>query len=421
MNRRADGTDESGKNISYREAFDIIGANVWPKGDEELPLDLCAGRVVAADLVARKSHPGADISLKDGFAIKSRDVVRADKRKPVKLEVVGAVSIGRNFTGQVKDGGAVKISAGALVPGGANAVVTSEFCDETSPREILVKTAAPEGCGILCAGGAIEAGSVIVRSGERLSLGYISLVAMAGISRIKVRRRPRVAAISIGDQIAAPGEKLHPGQHYAGNLVTIAAWLASFGIACETAVIADDEDDIRQELQKHPKNVDAVLTIGGTREPQRSFVFAVLNKLGWQELFNRVRMEPGEDIVFGIWEHMPVFCLPGDPDGNRMAFLQVALPALLRMSGETRHPLQAVPARLTEEVKSRYKNWTGFRYATITLDTGGCYTAALYKNRSNLQTIAGASGLICIPEGKETLRSGEVVPVQLLASRLDDL
>jgi molybdopterin molybdotransferase len=244
---------------------------------------------------------------------------------------------------------------------------------------------------------------------------------MAGISSIKVRRRPRVAVISIGDQIALPVAKLRPGQHYAGNLIATAAWLASFGIACETSVVADNEDAILQEMQKHSRNVDAVLTIGGTLDTRRRFVIAALNKLGWQELFNQVRMEPGEKIVFGVWENLPVFCLPGDPAGNRMAFLQLALPALLRMSGETRHPLQTVPARLTEEVKGRYNNWTDFKDASISLDAGGCYTAALYKNRSSLQTIAGAGGLICIPEGKETLRSGEVVPVQLLASRLDDL
>ncbi|MGD0795662.1 MAG: molybdopterin molybdenumtransferase MoeA, partial [Dehalococcoidales bacterium] len=106
---------------------------------------------------------------------------------------------------------------------------------------------------------------------------------------------------------------------------------------------------------------------------------------------------------------------------NEMAFLQLALPGLLRMAGETRHPLQTVPAGLTENVKSRHKAWTEFKDAVLSLEESGCYTVALYKNRSRLQAIASASGLICIPEGKESLRRGEVVPVQILAPRLDDL
>jgi molybdopterin molybdotransferase len=104
-----------------------------------------------------------------------------------------------------------------------------------------------------------------------------------------------------------------------------------------------------------------------------------------------------------------------------MAFLQLALPGLMRMGGETRHPLQTVPARLTEDVKSRHRAWTEFRDAVLTFEADGNYAVALYKSRSRLQAIASASGLICIPEGKDSLRNGEVVPVQLLAPRLDDL
>ena len=132
-------------------------------------------------------------------------------------------------------------------------------------------------------------------------------------------------------------------------------------------------------------------------------------------------MGPGKGTAFGRWENLPVFCLPGGPSSNEMAFLQLALPALLRMGGEIRPPLQIVPARLTEDVKGRHRAWTEFKDAVVTLDGGGNYTATLYKNRSRLQAIAGAGGLICIPEGKEYLRSGDVVPVQLLTLRLDDL
>jgi len=168
-------------------------------------------------------------------------------------------------------------------------------------------------------------------------------------------------------------------------------------------------------------NVDAILTSGGAWGSERDLVVGALNNLGWQVLFHHVRMGPGKGTAFGRWENLPVFCLPGGPSSNEMAFLQLALPALLRMGGEIRPPLQIVPARLTEDVKGRHRAWTEFKDAVVTLDGGGNYTATLYKNRSRLQAIAGAGGLICIPEGKEYLRSGDVVPVQLLTLRLDDL
>jgi molybdopterin molybdotransferase len=421
MQTENDEIDEGKGYIGYREAFDIIGANVWPVGDEELTLDRCACRVAAADLMALVRYPSVDVSLKDGFAVKSQDVADAEKRKPVSLKVAGSAFAGKKYEGIVENGSAVKICSGALIPEGADAVVSCEFCEEVSPGKIIVKADAGPGRNILRAGGEVEAGAAIVRRGEKLLPGYLGLAAAAGISQVKVYRRLCVAIIGVGDEVVAPGTKLQNGQLYASNLVTMEAWLSSFGISCVNSVVTDDEESIKQELQKHLHKVDAVLTSGGAWGSERDLVIGVLNKLGWQELFHHVRMGPGKGIAFGLWDNMPVFCLPGGPASNEMAFLQLALPALLRMGGETRHPLQTIPARLTEDVKSRHRAWTEFKDATITLDHAGNYTVALYKNRSRLQAIASASGLICIPEGKESLRNGDIVPVQLLNPRLDDL
>jgi len=99
-----------------------------------------------------------------------------------------------------------------------------------------------------------------------------------------------------------------------------------------------------------------------------------------------------------------------------MAFLQLALPGILRMSGDKQHPLPTVPARLTEDVKCRNRNWTEFKDAVLSMDSTGSYSVRLYKNRSRLQAIAGANGLVCIPEGIECLISGDIVPVQLLGA-----
>ena len=129
-------------------------------------------------------------------------------------------------------------------------------------------------------------------------------------------------------------------------------------------------------------------------------------------------MGPGKGIAFGLWEGKPVFCLPGGPASNEMAFLQLALPGILRMGGENRHPLQTVSARLTENVKGRHPAWTEFKDATLSQDPEGRYTVYLYRNRSRLQAIASANALVCIPEGIESLNSDEVVPVQMLVPRL---
>jgi molybdopterin molybdotransferase len=267
----------------------------------------------------------------------------------------------------------------------------------------------------------VGGGATIVKKGARLLPGYLGLAAAAGIDRTAVYRRARVAVLGVGDEVVAPGENLSPGQLYASNLVTMEAWLNSFGIACVTSVVKDSEAAIKEEMEKHLPAVDVILTSGGAWGSERDLVVGTLRGLGWREVFHHVRIGPGKGIAFGLWREKPVFCLPGGPASNEMAFLQLALPGVLRMGGDTRHPLPVVYAKLTEDLTARHRAWTEFKDATLRRDAAGNYTVGLYRERSRLQAIAGANCLVCIPEGAEGLRSGRTVPVQLLKPRLDDL
>jgi molybdopterin molybdotransferase len=130
-------------------------------------------------------------------------------------------------------------------------------------------------------------------------------------------------------------------------------------------------------------------------------------------------MGPGKGVAFGLLANKPVFCLPGGPASNEMAFLQLALPGILSISGDRRPPLPIVSARLLEDVIGRHPNWTEYKDAVLTRDSNGNYEAGLYLNRSRLQSIACANGLVCVPEGVESLRREDIVPVQVLAVRPD--
>lgn len=398
----------------YHEACEIIAANVRPAGREDLRLDLCAGRVAAADITAALSYPSNDVSLKDGFAVKSPDVASASKENPVRLRITGSAFAGDIYTEQLTAGCAVKICSGSAIPPGADAVVASEFCNESSHGDVSVKADAYAGRNIMRAGSEVEAGSAVARRGDMLTPGMLGLAAAAGISHISVYRKPRVAIISIGDEVVAPGEKLNAGQLYASNMVTMQAWLASRLVPCVTSVVSDSRAAISREISMRLHGTDMILTSGGAWGSERDLVVGALDSLKWNKLFHYVRMGPGKGTAFGLLENVPVFCLPGGPSSNGMAFLQLALPAILRMSGDSSRPLRTVNARLTEDVRGRHHAWTEFRDAVVTTDGSGCYSAAVYKNRSRMRAIAGAGGLICIPEGRESLNCGEIVPVQLL-------
>ena len=413
--------DEGTGYVGYQEAFNLICSNVKPLGVEEISLDLCCGRIAAGDLLALLSYPTGDVSLKDGFAVKSGDVADASRQQPICLRVTGSVFAGSRFEGEVASGSAVKVCSGALIPRGAEAVVSGEFCEEISSDEVCIRAHAERGRNVLYTGGEIKAGAIIVRKGEVLLPGYLGLAAAAGISHVRVYRRPRAAVVGVGDEVVAAGGHLHPGQLYASNLVTMGAWLASFGIPYGASVVKDDKDAIKQELRHQLPDADAIITSGGAWGSERDLVISALDELGWEEIFHHVRMGPGKGIAFGLWAGKPVFCLPGGPASNEMAFLQLALPGILRMGGENRHPLQTVFARLAENLRGRHRAWTEFKDATLSRDVEGNYTVKLYRNRSRLQAIASANGLVCIPEGTESLNLGEIVPVQILAPRLEDI
>ena len=413
--------DEGTGYVGYREAFDLISSNVKPVGVEEISLASCVGRIAAEDVTAMISYPSVDVSLKDGFAVQSGDVASASPETPVELKIVGSVFAGSSFGGEVQPGTSVKICSGAPIPRGADAVVSDEFCEEISADTVRARADAEKGRNILRAGAEVGAGVVIVGRGDALLPGYLGMAAAAGISNIGVYRRPRIAVIGVGDEVVAPGERLSIGQLYASNLVTMAAWLASFDIPCVTAVVDDNEADIMRKLRECVSGADVLLTSGGAWGSERDLVVGTLDTMGWHEIFHHVRMGPGKGIAFGIWENRPVFCLPGGPASNEMAFLQLALPGLLRMAGDVRHPLPVVSARLTENLAARHPAWTEFKDATLTRGPDGDYTVGMYRHRSRLQAIASANALICIPEGAESLQAGDVINVQVLLPRVEDI
>ena len=269
---------------------------------------------------------------------------------------------------------------------------------------------ANKGQNILAAAADLRKGEELATAGRLLLPGDLGLIASAGIARARVYRKPRVAVIAIGDEVVAPGGFLHPGQLYASNLVTISAWLNCFGFPCQNAVVKDDKAAIRTELEDLFPVVDAILTSGGAWGSERDLTVGILDELGWDKKFSNVRMgwegilsDCGTASPFSVWAAA----------SNEMAFLQLALPGILRMEGQKRHPLPTVFAKLAEDVVSRHRNWTEFKSAVLAFKNGE-YLVTPYQNRSRLQSIANATCFIRVPEGADVLSAGEIIEVQLL-------
>jgi len=411
----AEGADrEQGEGpIGLKAAQDLVRRHIAPLGAEEVPLLLAPGRVLAREVTARTDSPGADVSLKDGYAVRAEDTVRASRQNPARLRVLGSRFAGERGETKSRPEGCVKITSGAILPEGADAVVGIEFCSETS-EGILVSEPVAAGFNVLAQGTDIAAGAVLGAPGDRLSPGGVGWLAAAGLEEVPVYRLPSVALVATGDEVVAPGSPLEKGQLYASNLVTLSAWLGLFGLATDLAILPDRRDDLRQQLPKAIEGHDALLTSGGAWDSERDLVVGVLEELGWKQSFHRVRMGPGKAVGFGMLEGRPVFCLPGGPPSNEMAFLQLALPGVLRLAGWQGSPFPSMTARLTEPVRGRDIDWTQFKRGQLHRETDGSFRVTPHHTRSRLESMALADCLITVPEGVEGLEAGDRVSVQML-------
>ncbi len=409
-------TSEINKGENYagfKEALGLVLSNTQPGRMLNLPLADCIGHVAAGDIKARIDSPSDSASLKDGFAVKSRDIEQASFASPARLEIVGSVFAGGRFEGTVKDGEAIKICTGSPVPEGTDAVVVAELCEEIG-KTALVKNPVKPGKNILCAGEDVAAGVIVIKKGDVLLPARLALAAAGGISELPVYAKPGVALIAIGDEIATPGKPLKEGQLYASNLVNLGTWLSCFNVPYLTMTAKDDVESIKHTLLEGLKKADVVMTSGGAWASERDMVVSVLDELGWEKIFHYVRMGPGKGITFGLFHGKPVFCLPGSPPSNDMAFLQLALPGVLHLAGMTGSALPIVKAELTANIKSRNHNWAEFKKGKLNYTAGGNYQVTPYSDNSRLKLIADANCLICKPEDRDDLSAGDLLDVQVM-------
>jgi len=399
--------------ISYREAYHLTLEHIQPLPIETVSISSALGRVVAEDLAARVDSPSADVSLKDGFALQSQDISQAAPQHPITLRRVGNASAGNPWDGKISSEEVVRILSGAVIPLGANAVLSEEFANWDGSQVFALNDAAP-GQNILCRGADVHTGQLLARMGENLHPTLLGLLAAAGYVTLRVTRRPRVAILATGDEVVAPGLPLEPGKLYASNLVTLSAWCQRFGFETITQVLPDDAHRIRQGLVESIAEYDAVLTSGGAWKGERDLIVHLLDDLRWEKIFHRVRMGPGKAVGFGMMGEKPIFCLPGGPPSNHIAFLELALPGLQRLAGWAKPSLPLVAAVMADEAKGQ-PDWTQFIHGRLELRGEALFFLPTWKDASRLSSMAASNAVAMIPEGISQLIAGEMVMIQQMS------
>ncbi len=398
--------------IGFREALALTLARVSPLPAEERPLAAAIGRSLAGEIRARVDCPLQATSRRDGYAVFSEDLQHASPEKPVRLPLTGRSEAGDPHGGRIQRGQAHRVTTGAPLPEGADAVLSEEYA-VLEGGSVLCRNTAEPGRNVLPRGADVRAGERIAGTGVRLSPALLGLIAASGHAWVPVVGNPRVAVLAAGNELALPGEPLAEGKLYASNLVQISGWLSRFGFPSRGEVVPDRRAAIADALERALSHCDALITCGGAWGSERDLTWRAALELGMEGVYHRVRMSPGKPVGFGLIGGKPLFLLPGGPSANETAFLALALPALLRMRGDRLPAFPRIRVRLVEAVGGE-RGWT--RFVPVRLAAGEETPLAfpLHGGASVLRSLADKQGLLVLPEERAGAAAGEIVWAVLL-------
>jgi molybdopterin molybdotransferase len=295
--------------LSVDKAREIILSRVDELDRELVRLSVALGRVLAADVESAVTHPAWDNSAMDGFAVLSRDVARASPAKPVILKVIDEVPAGAFPTRAVGPGEAVRVMTGAAVPTGADGVTRLEYTEPgPEPDTVKVIDGSDAGRNIRRRGEDLKVGARPLKAGTLLRPAEIGVLAMLGQPSAPVYRQPKVGILATGNELADFDEldEVHAGRRIMNsNSYALAAQVQEVGGEPVMLGIArDDPASLGTRLESAVGN-DVLITSAGLAVGDHDYVKEVLDNLGLEFLFYRVKMRPGSPFTFGMLGAMP--------------------------------------------------------------------------------------------------------------------
>jgi len=394
---------------SFENALKVILQHTPLLEKEMVDLDCLVGRVVAEDILAPWAMPRWNNSEMDGFAVRATDC-----QPLATLKVTAYIPAGVDATGiSVSPGTAVRIMTGAPIPTGCDAIIPIENTNVDGKR-VTIKQTVRSGEYIRFRGSDIAANETMIPRGTQLRPADINLLASFCRLQLPVYRRPRVAILSTGDELIAPGEIPASGQIIDSNSHSLAAAVKEIGAIPQLlGIAADNSTSLRKKIIQGLK-ADVLLTSAGVSTGDRDLVREVLESLGVKQLFWKVAIKPGGPTAFGLKDEKTVFSLPGNPVSSMIGFDQLIRPALLKMMGscDLIRPLHHA------QVKGSLYNKTGkTRFLRVKVEktvTGLVAESAGNQNTGILSTMIKANAIAILAPGQTELLSGDRVKVQLI-------
>src|ERR1017187_3541061 len=405
--------------------------DLTPLGGQTVLLADALARVLAHDVVAAVDAPPFDRANVDGFALRAADTIGASDTAPKIFRLNAEVIVcGDAPALEVKPGTATTIATGGVIPRGADCVVMiehTELLEQGAPRiaiSIELRRAAAPGQFVSYAGSDIARGETLLRRGTRIGSREIGMLAACGLARIDVVRRPKVAVLSTGDELVAPGAALKPARVYDSNGAIIAAAVtAAGGEPLGMGAFPDDEAALEKAIRQALGTSDLVVLSGGTSKGAGDLSHRVVSRLGPPGiLVHGVALKPGKPLCLGVIGDKPIVVLPGFPTSAIFTFHAFVAPVIRARAGLPPEAAQTLTARVPVRIASELGRKEFVLVSLIESDEGAI-AFPTGKGSGSVTSFSQADGFLAIDALASTLDANSVVDVTLIgsAARVPDL
>jgi len=399
--------------IDVEDARVRVLARARVLGAEEVPLASALDRVLAAEVVAAEDVPGFDNSAMDGYAVVAADTAGAAGR-PVRLPVVDESRAGRAAQRRLAPGAAIRISTGAVVPAGADAVVRLEDTSE-SGGAVEIRAAVEVGRNLRRAGEDVRAGATLLARGRAIGPAELGVLASVGADPVPCARRPRVAVLTTGDELRGPGESLERGQVRDTNAYAVPAQARRTGAEVVMVEAVPDDYGVTVEALHRGLEADLLVICGGMSVGAHDHVKPALAQLGVAPEFWGLALRPGKPTWFGVHpDGTLVFGLPGNPVSAMVTFHLLARTALAALVG-TDPGATRVSATFDADYSKRPGRAHAVRCRLEVRDDGWHVRPTKEQGSHILTSMLEAQALALLERDRGDVRAGERVTAELLS------
>lgn len=381
--------------ISIDEAFALIQSQATTLATETLPLGECLNRYLAQAIFSQVNLPSFSQSAVDGYAIHSA----RENLQDATFSVIGEIKAGSESDVQLRDGQAVRIFTGGKIPEGTTHVARQEVVNIESDKLIRLTEHIKAQADIRFTGEEIQCGQQLAELGQRINIGALAALSMAGVKTLEVFKQPKVAVVITGDEVAETPDDLQAGKVFDANGPLLKAWLQDYGLAVEIRHIADEAEQVTQCFEQLKQHYDVIITTGGVSVGDYDFVRPCAFEAGFEQVFWKVKQKPGKPLFFAEYtaqnHHCYILGLPGNPAAVYVCmqmYGKVLFDALQNQS----QSLEWFSAILTHDLKSDARE--RFLRMHAYFEQGQLKLKSLAKQQSHmLSNLMQANCLVRIP------------------------